>query len=141
VTEPEAPSANGVAPQHAEWARYSGTVRILVLLNALVALVLELAMFAFVAWWGLALDLPLWARILIATAAFGALAVLWGTFVSPKARMPLPAAGTVAFKAAAFGIGALALWSVGYPEAAIAFAVLAASNTAIVTYVRTRPAI
>jgi hypothetical protein len=141
VTEPEVPSANGVAPLHAEWARYSGALRTLVLLNSLVALVLELAMFAFVFWWGLALDLPLWARIPIAVAAFGVLAVLWGAFASPKARLPLPTAGTVAFKAVAFGAGALSLWSVGFPEAAVVFAVLAAASTAAVTYVRTRPAV
>lgn len=140
MTESERPSSNG-APLEAEWARYSGTTRILVLLNSLLALVLELAMFALVVWWILALDLPLLARIPIAVAAFGAFATLWGLLVSPKARFPLPTAGTVVFKLAAYGVSALALWDLGYPAAAVAFAVLAAANTAVITYVRTRPAV
>ncbi|WP_205323828.1 YrdB family protein [Glycomyces sp. YM15] len=126
-------------PGEAEWARYTGPSRTLVLLNALSALVLELAMFAFVVWWVLALDLALWARIPLAVAAFGAYAALWGLLVSPKARYPLPTPWTVVFKLAAFGGAALALWDVGHSAAAVAFAVLAAASTAVTTYVRTRP--
>ncbi|MQM24562.1 DUF2568 domain-containing protein [Glycomyces sp. NEAU-7082] len=109
--------------------------------NAFLAFALELAMLVFVAWWALALDDALWTRLLIAVAAVGALVVLWGAFASPKARVPLPAAGTVAVKALAFGAGAAALWGLGLSAAAIAFAVLAAANTAVTTYVRRpRPA-
>lgn len=136
----ENPSADGV-PGEAEWARHTGPVRILVLLNALVALALELAIFASVGWWALALDLAWWARIPIAVAAVGALIAVWGTFASPKARIPLPTAAVVAVKATAFGAGALALWGLDYPVAAVAYAVLAAANTAVITYVRTRPAV
>jgi hypothetical protein len=148
VSEQKNPSVNGPAQADVEagveadveWARYTGAARTLVLLNSLLALVLELAMFGFVVWWILTLDLPLLARIPIAIAAFGVFATLWGLLVSPKARYPLPTAGTVAFKLAAYGVSALALWGVGYPFAALAFAVLAAANTAVVTYVRTRAA-
>jgi hypothetical protein len=132
---------NGIAPQEAEWARYSGAVRILVLLNALLALALELAMLVFIGWWALALDLPVWARILTAVAAVGAIIAVWGAFASPNARIPVPTAAVVAVKALAFGSGALALWGLAYPAAAVAFAVLAAANTAVATYVRTRPAV
>jgi hypothetical protein len=140
VPRKENPSVDRAQPE-VEWARYTGPVRTLVLLNALLALVLELAIFAFVGWWALALDLAWWARIPIAVAAVGGLIVVGGTFASPKARIPLPTAGIVAVKAVAFGAAALALWGVGYPAAAIAYAVLAAANTALVTYVRTRPAV
>lgn len=141
MTESEHPSVNGVAPKDAEWARYSGALRVLVLLNALLALALELAMLVFIGWWALALDLPIWARILVAIAALGALVTAWGAFASPNARIPVPTAAVVAVKALAFGSGALALWGLGYPAGAVAFAVLAAANTAVVTYVRTRPAV
>ncbi|MEU6250950.1 YrdB family protein [Glycomyces sp. NPDC047010] len=119
-----------------EWERYSGVLRNLVMANSFVALVLELALFVFVAWWALDLDHALWTRLLIAVASVGALIVLWGAFAAPKARVPLPTAGTVAVKAVAFGAGAAALWGLGLPAAAIAFAVLAAANTAAVTYFR-----
>lgn len=137
----EHPSTDGATPAEAEWARYAGPARTLVLLNALLALTLELAMFAFVVWWFLALDLALWARVPLAVAAFAAFATLWGLLVSPKARYPLPTLWTVVFKLAAYGCSTLALWGLGYPVAAIVFAVLAAANTAAVTYVRTRPAV
>ncbi|THV41788.1 DUF2568 domain-containing protein [Glycomyces buryatensis] len=107
--------------------------------NALLAFALELAMLVFIGWWALALDLHLALRLLIAVASIGAVAVLWGAFASPKARFELPVYGVLAVKAVAFAAGALALWGVGLPVAAIAFAVLAASNTAVVTIVRTRP--
>lgn len=132
---------NGAAPAEAEWARYAGPVRTLVIINSLVALTLEMAMFAFVVWWILTLDLPLLARIPLAMVVFGAFATLWGLLVSPKARYPLPTPGTVAFKLAAYGASALALAGVGYPVGAVMFAVVAAANTAVVTYVRTRPAV
>lgn len=111
-------------------------LRNLVMGNAFLAFVLELAMLVFVAWWALALDDALWTRLLIAAACVGALVVLWGAFASPRARVPLPAAGTVAVKVLAFGAGTAALWGLGLPAAAIAFAVLAAVNTAATAYVR-----
>lgn len=111
------------------------------MLNALLAFALEMAMLAFVGWWALALDLAWWARIPIAAAAVGALVAMWGAFASPRARFILPTAGVVAIKAVAFASGALALWGLGYPAAAVAFAVLAAANTTATTYVRTRPAV
>ncbi|MDN3238353.1 YrdB family protein [Glycomyces tritici] len=138
MSEQESPSMNGAAPADVEWARYTGPVRTLVLLNSLLALALELAMFGFVVWWVLALDLPMPARLPLAIVVFGVFAALWGLLVSPKARYPLPTAGTVVFKLAAYGASALALWGVGHPAAAAAFAVLAAANTAVITYVRRR---
>jgi hypothetical protein len=141
VPEPKNPSADDAVPAEAEWARYAGPLRTLVMLNALLAFVIEMAMLGFVAWWALSLDLAWWARLLVAVAAVGALIALWGSFASPKARIPLPTAGIVAVKAVAFAAGALALWGLGFPLAAVAYAVLAAANTAVVTYVRSRPAV
>lgn len=141
MPEHKHPSVNGAAPPEAEWARYAGPLRFLVMLNALVAFALELAMLGFVGWWALALDLAWWVRVPIAVVAVGALIALWGAFAAPKARITLPTVGIVAVKAVAFGSGALALWGLGYPAAAVAFAVLAAANTALITYVRTRPTV
>lgn len=120
----------------AEWARYSSPIRELVMLNALAAFVLEFAMLVFVAWWALLLDVPWWLRILIALALVGGLAVLWGTFASPRARVALPTFGIVAVKAIAFGAGALALWGAAGPVAGAVFAVVAAVSVAVTTIVR-----
>lgn len=134
------PSADSSSTLEPEWGRYRSPIRELVLLNALLAFLLELAMFVFVAWWALLLDVPWWARILIAFAAVGALVVLWGTFAAPRARVRLPVVGIVAVKAVAFGAGMLALWGLGNPVAAVVFAVVVTVNVAITTYVRTRSA-
>jgi hypothetical protein len=138
---PEHKNPSAAVPAEAEWARYAGPLRTLVMLNALLAFAIEMGMLGFVAWWALALDLAWWARILVAVVAVGGLIALWGSFASPKARIPLPTAGIVAVKAVAFAAGALALWGLGFPLAAVAYAVLAAANTAVVTYVRSRPAV
>ncbi len=88
-------------------------------------------------WWALTLDLPLWARIPIAVAAVGALVAVWGTFASPKARIPLPTAGDRGGQGGRVRRpAALALWGVGLLGRGRRYAVLAAANTAVVTYVR-----
>lgn len=127
------------APYEVEWARYTGAVRILVILNALLAFAVEMALFAFVGWWALALDLDWWVRVLIAVAAVGGLIAMWGAFAAPRARFVLSAAAVVAVKVFVFGCGALALWGLGFPLAAVAFAVLTAANLTVTTYVRLRP--
>lgn len=131
VTQPNPPST-----PRPEWDRYSGVLRQFVMANAFLAFVLELAMLVFVAWWALSLDDPMWTRLLVAVVCVGALVVLWGAFAAPKARFPLATAAVLAVKAVALGSGALALWGLGLPAAAIVFAVLAAGNVAVTTYVR-----
>lgn len=128
--------ANPPSTPRAEWDRYSGVLRQFVMANAFLAFAIELAMLVFVGWWALSLDDPMWTRLLVAAVAVGGLVVLWGAFAAPRARFPLPNAATALVKAAAFGSGALALWGLGFTAASIAFAVLAAANLAVTTYVR-----
>ncbi|MFB7249293.1 YrdB family protein [Microbacterium sp. NPDC056234] len=133
-------STHSPAALEPEWSRYTSPIRELVMLNAILAFLLEIAMLVFVAWWALLLDVPWWVRILIAFAAVGVLVVLWGTFASPRARVRLPVAGVVAVKVVALGAGVLALSGVGSAVAAVVFAVVAAANVAITTFVRSRAA-
>lgn len=119
-----------------EWADFTGAARLFVMWNAFLAFALELALFAFVVWWALALDASLWLRLLIAVAAVLALGFLWGRYAAPRAPVKLPTGGVLAVKAVAFAAGAAALWGVGYPAAAIAFALLVTANTGMVTLVR-----
>ncbi|MDT0157641.1 YrdB family protein [Microbacterium sp. ARD32] len=128
----------GVERVDAEWEGYASPVRELVMLNALVAFALELAMFVFVAWWAAALDVPWWARVLIALVLVSGLAVLWGAFASPRARVVLPVAGVVAVKVVAFGAAALAISGLGAPMAGVVFAGVAAVSVAVTTFVRAR---
>jgi hypothetical protein len=57
----------------------------------------------------------------------------WGLFASPRAKVALPLAGVVAFKAVAFGCGAAALYAVARPRLALAFGAVAFVNTAVTT--------
>ncbi|MGC4787134.1 YrdB family protein [Micromonospora sp. DT178] len=80
-------------------------------LGLLLLFLLELAVLAVGGWWGWTLDAATPVRVGAAVAVPLLLAALWGVLGSPKARVPLPAAGKHAFQAAWFvaGGGMLAL--------------------------------
>jgi uncharacterized protein DUF2568 len=58
-------------------------------------------------------------------------AVLWGLLAAPRARIRLPLAGVLAVKAVLFAGTAAAVYSLGQPGLAIAFAVVAFAKTAV----------
>jgi hypothetical protein len=99
--------------------------------NEALAFLLEVFMLAAIAWWGAAVGSTRVAGVLLGIAAPLAVALLWGLFAAPKARIRLPLAGVLAFKALAFGAAVAAIESRGRPSLAIAFAVVALVNTAI----------
>jgi hypothetical protein len=101
--------------------------------NEGLAFLLEVAAFAVLARWGWQSAEPTALRLLLAVAAPAAAAVLWGLFAAPKARIPVRKAGVLAVKALVFGLAAAALYDMGRPGWAAAFAGLAAVNTVLVT--------
>lgn len=84
-------------------------------LNLLLAFGLELVMLGAWAWKGWSLPLP--PPLPDAAAALLPLFVIvvWGLFAAPRARFPLPLAGTVTLKALLLGLGAFFFVSVGQP--------------------------
>ena len=58
-----------------------------------------------------------------------AVAVIWGLFVAPRARWPLPVGARVALELELFGAGTLALLSLGSVALAAIFAVLAVGTS------------
>lgn len=78
---------------------------------------LELALLAGVAWWGWHVEgwLP-------AVALPIAFAAVWGTFLSPKARVPLARPPRLALELAVFALAALAWYGAGHGWVAVAFA-------------------
>ena len=67
-----------------------------------------------------------------------AVAVIWGLFVAPKARWPLPVGARVALELVLFGLGTLALLSLGSVVVALVFAVLAVGTSLLnASYPRT----
>jgi hypothetical protein len=77
----------------------------------------ELAMLAALALWGFTAGEGLLAWVLGIGASVLAAGV-WGAFVAPRARWPVPAPVRVAIELALFGVAAAALAAVGQPVAA-----------------------
>jgi hypothetical protein len=102
-------------------------------INETLAFVLELAMLAALGVWGGKAGASVTSSILLGGGAPLLAIVGWGLFASPKAKVALPLAGVVAFKAVAFGCGAAALYAVGRPKLALAFGAVAFVNTAVAT--------
>jgi Protein of unknown function (DUF2568) len=76
---------------------------------------LELAMLAGAGSWGFALDAGWPVRLLAGLGAPLALAVLWGLFCSPRARVALPAPAKLGVQAACFAAAGLLLALAGRP--------------------------
>jgi hypothetical protein len=101
--------------------------------NETLAFLLELAMLAALACWGATAGGGAAVDVLLGVAAPLAVAVVWGLFAAPKARIPLPLAGVVAVKALAFGSAAMAIAAIGRHRLATGFAIVAFVNTVIAT--------
>ena len=82
----------------------------------------ELAMLAALAFWGFGVADGLWALVLGIGAPVLAAAV-WGAFVAPRARWPVPAPLRVAIELVLFGVAAAALAAAGQPVAAVVLGV------------------
>lgn len=104
--------------------------------NEGLAFLLELVMLAGLAWWGSQAVAGLAGRIALAVLTPAVAVVIWGLFAAPRARVQLPAAGVLAVKAIVFGGAAVAAYSTGWHAPAIAFAVVAAVNTAVAAFDR-----
>ncbi|MEU7392401.1 YrdB family protein [Streptomyces tanashiensis] len=101
--------------------------------NEGLAFLLELAALAVLAWWGWESAENTALRLLLAIAAPGFAAVVWGLFAAPRARFPVPLAGVLLVKALVFGAAAVALHALDRPVWAVSFAAVALVNTALAT--------
>lgn len=127
---PEFRSADGRSWRRMTAMRLPTPLRVL---NEGLALFLELAALAVLAWWGWASADPVALRLLLAVAAPAAAAVLWGLFAAPRARFSVPLPGVLTVKAVVFGAAALALFALGHSTWAIVFGAVAVVNTVLVT--------
>ena len=82
----------------------------------------ELAMLAALAYWGYVVGDGVWAWLLGLAAPAGA-AVVWGTFVAPRAKVPVPAPVRVAIELVLFAAAAAGLAAAGQPVAAVVLGV------------------
>jgi hypothetical protein len=93
--------------------------------NESLALIIELAMLAALAWWGATVHGAIATRVLLAVAAPLAAGVVWGLFAAPRARIRMPVLGVLAVKAVVFGLTALAAYAAGLQVVAVVVGVLA----------------
>ena len=82
----------------------------------------ELAMLAALAFWGYVVGEGVWAWLLGLAAPVVA-AVVWGTFVAPRAKVPVPAPVRVAIELVLYAAAAAGLAAAGQPVAAVVLAV------------------
>ena len=82
----------------------------------------ELAMLAALAFWGYVVGDGIWAWLL-GLAAPAVAAVVWGTFVAPRAKVSVPAPVRVAIELVLFAAAAAGLAAAGQPVAAVVLGV------------------
>lgn len=93
-----------------------------------VRFLLELAMLVALAWAGWQVN------VVLAVAAPAVAAAVWGMFVAPKARYPLPLVQRLGVEAVLFGAAIAALALAGHPWLALAFAAVLVADEAVVLW-------
>src|SRR5262245_58217483 len=96
--------------------------------NLAVAFLLELSLLAALAYWGYRVGGNTVVKIALAIGAPLLMAVVWGTFMAPKAALPLPGPLHLALAFVLFGLGVAALYAVGQSSLALGFALAVVTN-------------
>lgn len=91
----------------------------------LVRFLCELAMLAAFGYWGFRTGDGAVAEIALGIGAPLVVAIIWGTFLSPKRRYDLPVVARIVIELALFGAAALALAVAGQPGLAVMLAAVA----------------
>jgi hypothetical protein len=99
--------------------------------NLIVTFLLELAMLAALAYWGLQTDASLPVRIALGVGTPLVVALIWARFMAPKSRRRLTGTPYLVLKAVLFGAAAIALVVTGEPALALVFVVMAVINQAL----------
>ncbi|MFF5175338.1 YrdB family protein [Micromonospora sp. NPDC000089] len=97
------------------------------------AFLLELAMLAAAGWWGFTLDAGFAVRLLAGLGAPSLIAVVWGVFCSPRARVRLAPAAKLAVQAGCFLLAGALLALAGHPLLGVALVVAWAADRAALT--------
>lgn len=86
-----------------------------------VLFLLELMILASLGYWGFHLDKGWLVKIAVGVGAPLLTAVVWGTFIAPKASVPVSTAVRIPLQLLVFGAAAAALYASGQAELAVAF--------------------
>lgn len=97
-------------------------------INLAVRFLLELCILAALGYWGFHIGKSLFLKAAVGIGAPLLAAVVWGTFLSPKASIPLPRLQGLLLEIAVFGLAAAALYAAGRPALCAVFVVIAVIN-------------
>jgi hypothetical protein len=97
-------------------------------INLVVRFLLELGVLASLGYWGAHTGKGPVLRIVLCVGAPLFAAIVWGTFGSPKAAVPLSPSLHLLLEVIMFGGAALALYTAGRPTLATVFIIVAAIN-------------
>ncbi|MET0966825.1 MAG: YrdB family protein [Nakamurella sp.] len=100
-------------------------------INDVLAFVLELAALAALVVWGFAVGPNLLLRIVFGVGAAAMMIAVWGNWLAPRARHPLPRPGVFAGKLIVLLLAAAALWAAGHAWLGAALGVLAVINLSL----------
>lgn len=99
--------------------------------NLVLRFLLELVALAAFGYWGWTIGGGLFARATVAAAVPATVAVIWATFISPRARIPSGPVGRAVLGLVVFLLAAGALWSRGQRGLAIGYGALAVVSSAL----------
>lgn len=104
-------------------------MNILKMSNLAIRFLLELCMLGAVAYWGFATQSNWLWKVLLGLGLPLLIAVLWGTFLAPKATRPLRGFAFYALELTLFALGALALFAAGQPTLGWIYGMVLVINT------------
>lgn len=102
------------------------------LLNLALRFLLELCMLAAVGYWGFKTQSTWALKILFGIGLPILIAILWGTFLAPKATHPLHGASFLTLELVLFSLGAIALFSAGNPTLGWIYTIALIVNKALI---------
>lgn len=100
-------------------------------INLTVRFALELCMLATYGWWGYHSGMGTMKGVLLAIILPLAVAIAWGLFLSPKAKVKLPIGTRVVMELILFGVAAWLLYSAGMVAQGMALLIIFAINRVI----------
>ena len=106
------------------------------MLNLAVRFFLELCMYAAVGYWGFKTHSSWVLKILLGIGLPVLMAVLWGTFLAPKATRPLSGASFLTLELILFASGAFALFASGKPNPGWIYTIVLVINKIVLTVLK-----
>jgi len=113
-------------------------MEIIKLANLALRFLLELCALAALGYWGFQAGDTLLVKIGLAVGAPLIAAIVWGAFIAPRARVPVPTWLWLVLQAAVFGCAAAGLVAAGQRTLAVVFVLAVLINSALLYLLRKR---